>query len=177
MVAIGRVGFSVRPPHVHSGDGRRRAGLLHRRHLGGGSTHWGEGFPGWPPSEGQAFLFRPDVFWASLFGPIHPGRVHRTGLANAGVDLVLHDTYYVVAHFHYVLSLGAVAWGHMAVQWSPFSLLGPSAGCPPLWEQTAYFPLHSLGLRGRPRRTFEMGLYAAYPPHLYCSLLCSLPQP
>ncbi|KAK2121979.1 cytochrome c oxidase [Fusarium oxysporum II5] len=54
-------------------------------------------------------------------------------LANASLDIAFHDTYYVVAHFHYVLSMGAV-----------FAMF---AGV-----NLTFFPQHFLGLQGMPRR-------------------------
>jgi cytochrome c oxidase subunit I len=82
-------------------------------------------------------------------------------LSNSGINALLHDTYYVVAHFHYVLSMGAVfgifaAWYYWIGKMT--GLTYPEVlGRIHFWlffigVNLTFFPMHFLGLAGMPRR-------------------------
>ncbi|HWA63836.1 MAG TPA: cytochrome c oxidase subunit I [Caulobacteraceae bacterium] len=92
------------------------------------------------------------------------GGVTGVALAGAGIDYSLHDTYYVIAHFHYVLSLGAVFAIFAGFYYWFEKMWGVKynevLGALHFWTMfigvnIVFFPMHFLGLQGMPRRTVD----------------------
>ncbi len=114
---------------------------------------------------GGSIDFKLPMLWAIGFIFLFTvGGVTGVVLANAGVDHALHDTYYVVAHFHYVLSLGAV-FGLFAGWYYWFEKMfgvkyNSILGGLHFWlmfigSNVLFFPQHFLGLQGMPRRYID----------------------
>jgi cytochrome c oxidase subunit 1 len=118
---------------------------------------------------GRPRLTTPLLFVVGFFVVFILGGMTGVMLASVGFDLQAHDTYFVVAHFHYVLIGGAVfpLFGALTY-WFPKMtgrLLSESWGKATFWLiligfNLTFFPMHQLGLSGMPRRIYT------YPPDM-----------
>jgi cytochrome c oxidase subunit 1 len=168
MVAIGVVGFVVWAHHMYTSgiDVDTRAYFMAAtmviavptgvKIFSWIATMWG----------GSLELKTPMLFAIGFILTFTVGGVTGVVLANAGVDIILHNTYYVVAHFHYVMAMAAA----YAIFAGYYYWIGKMSGrqYDERWGQIhfwsffigtniLFFPMHFLGNQGMPRR------YPDYP--------------
>jgi cytochrome c oxidase subunit I len=163
MVAIGAVGFIVWAHHMFTSGLSANVKLYFTAATMVIAVPTGIKIFSWIATMwGGSISFKTPMVWALGFIFMFTvGGVTGVVLANGGIDTYMHNTYYVVAHFHYVLSLGAV-FSLFAAFYYWFPKMSGRMYNEPLGQlhfwlffigvNVLFFPMHFLGLDGMPRR-------------------------
>ena len=124
-----------------------------------------------------SIIFTPAMLFAvGLVSTFITGGVTGIILADSALDIAIHDTYFVVAHFHIVMGMSAVFGMFAGVyHWFPKMygrMLNTRLGYAHFWVTLVgaygvFFPMHFVGIAGAPRRYYDYSVYGEFDTNSY----------
>ncbi len=128
-----------------------------------------------------SIVFTPAMLFAiGLVSTFITGGVTGIILADSALDIAVHDTYFVVAHFHIVMGMSAVFGMFAGVyHWFPKMygrMMNTRLGYAHFWVTIVgaygvFFPMHFVGLAGAPRRYYDYSVYNEFDTNTYEMML------